>query len=236
MRGRRACGGRLARQTGLHWRVHARSQSVRHSFGRAACAQGGNPANGDSAEASALPAVYQITKRPCCAALARLASSVNVGAGTTEARTRPSPTCVRPRPSLRVNCEMRDEQPLRRRRDGPERLLRKPVPQRFKNPAAVFSFLGTLRLRNGRHPAHPADGCIFPIIDKRPYPGSRGDPTTDRIVAIEFAGPVTALARVECSVLPMRFIDLLTLVHIDGRWRLIWKVFHDELAQGLRID
>jgi hypothetical protein len=69
----------------------------------------------------------------------------------------------------------------------------------------------------------------FPIIDKRPSPASRGDPKADRIIAIEFAGPVTALARVECSILPKRFIDLLTLIRVDGRWQVIAKVFHYEL-------
>ena len=71
--------------------------------------------------------------------------------------------------------------------------------------------------------------AYFPIVDKRPSPHSRGDPRADRIVAIEFAGPVTALARVECAILPKHFIDLLTLVHIDGRWQVISKVFHYEL-------
>ena len=68
----------------------------------------------------------------------------------------------------------------------------------------------------------------FPIIDKRPSPASRGDPRTDRIIGIEFAGPVTALARVECSILPKHFIDFLTLINIDGRWQVISKVFHFE--------
>jgi 4-oxalocrotonate tautomerase len=70
----------------------------------------------------------------------------------------------------------------------------------------------------------------FAIVDKRPSPASRGDPRTDRIVGIEFAGPVTALARVECSILPKHFIDLLTLVQVDGRWQVISKVFHYALA------
>lgn len=70
----------------------------------------------------------------------------------------------------------------------------------------------------------------FPIVDKRPSPASRGDPRTDRIVGIEFAGPATALARVECSILPRHFIDLLTLVQLGGRWQVISKVFHYELA------
>ena len=42
-------------------------------------------------------------------------------------------------------------------------------------------------------------------------------------------GPVTALARVECSIGPKHFIDLLTLVHVDGRWQILAKVFHFDL-------
>jgi Putative lumazine-binding len=71
--------------------------------------------------------------------------------------------------------------------------------------------------------------AYFPIVDKRPSPASRGDARTDRIIAIEFAGPVTALAHVACSIKPKHFIDLLTLVLVDGRWQIISKVFHYEL-------
>lgn len=69
----------------------------------------------------------------------------------------------------------------------------------------------------------------FPIVDKRPSPASRGDPRADRIVSIDFIGPVTAVARVECAILPKRFSDVLTLVFVDGRWQIISKVFHFEL-------
>ena len=69
----------------------------------------------------------------------------------------------------------------------------------------------------------------FPIVDQRASPASRGEARTDRILAIEFAGPVTALARVACSIQPKHFIDLLTLVKLDGRWQVIAKVFHYEL-------
>ena len=75
-------------------------------------------------------------------------------------------------------------------------------------------------------------GEYFPIVDKRASPASRGDARTDRILAIEFAGPVTALARVECSILPKHFTDLLTLVKLDGRWQIIAKVFHYTLEAG----
>lgn len=70
----------------------------------------------------------------------------------------------------------------------------------------------------------------FPIVDRRPSPASRGERRQDRILSIEFAGPVTALARVECAIEPKHFTDLLTLVHVDGRWQVIAKVFHYDTA------
>ena len=44
----------------------------------------------------------------------------------------------------------------------------------------------------------------------------------------EFAGPVTALVRLHCAIGPRYFTDLLTLIHLDGRWQIIAKVFHYE--------
>jgi len=70
----------------------------------------------------------------------------------------------------------------------------------------------------------------FPMVDARPSPASRGELRTDRVVSIDFAGPVTAIARVECSIGPKHFTDLLTLVYVDGRWQIIAKVFHFDLA------
>ena len=46
---------------------------------------------------------------------------------------------------------------------------------------------------------------------------------------IELAGPVTALARVQCSIGPKLFTDFLSLIHVDGRWQIISKVFHLDL-------
>jgi hypothetical protein len=71
----------------------------------------------------------------------------------------------------------------------------------------------------------------FPIVDARPAPASRGEARADRIVSIEFAGPVTAFARVECAIGPKFFTDLLTLVKSEGKWRIIAKVFHFDLKE-----
>jgi 4-oxalocrotonate tautomerase len=71
----------------------------------------------------------------------------------------------------------------------------------------------------------------FPIVDQRPSPASRGELRTDRIVSIEFAGPVTAFVRAECSIGVKHFADLLTLVCLDGEWRIIAKVFHFDIKR-----
>ena len=69
----------------------------------------------------------------------------------------------------------------------------------------------------------------FPMVEARPSPASRGEPRADRIVSIEFAGPVTAFVRAECAIGPRHFTDLLTLVQLDGRWQIVSKVFHFDL-------
>ena len=76
----------------------------------------------------------------------------------------------------------------------------------------------------------------FPVVDRRPSPASKGEPREDRIVSIAFAGPVTAVARVECVIAPRRFIDLLTCVRLDGQWRILAKVFHAEQATVCRPE
>ncbi|MES2936872.1 MAG: nuclear transport factor 2 family protein [Pseudomonadota bacterium] len=99
----------------------------------------------------------------------------------------------------------------------------------------------TERLRRVFHPeAHyfcATDGSLlhldmgqyFPLVDRRPAPASAGAPRTDRILSIAFAGPVTALATVQCAIPPKYFTDYLSLVKLDGRWQIVAKVFHYEL-------
>jgi Tautomerase enzyme/Putative lumazine-binding len=52
----------------------------------------------------------------------------------------------------------------------------------------------------------------LPIVAARESPESRGEARTDAIESIEFAGPVTSLARVRCSIGPKCFTDLLVEV------------------------
>jgi len=71
----------------------------------------------------------------------------------------------------------------------------------------------------------------FPIVKKRPSPASRAEKRNDRILSIEFAGPVTAFARVECSIATKFFTDFLTLIFVEGKWQIISKVFHYDIAE-----
>jgi len=77
---------------------------------------------------------------------------------------------------------------------------------------------------------HLTMDAYLPMVARRPSPASRDEERHDRILSIEFAGPVTALARVECAIAEKRFTDLLSLVKLDGRWQIIAKVFHFEIA------
>jgi hypothetical protein len=76
----------------------------------------------------------------------------------------------------------------------------------------------------------------LPIVRERPSPAGRGEQRADKILSIEFAGPVTAFARVECAIGDKAFIDLLTLIFIDGRWQIISKVFHSELRAAAWVE
>lgn len=72
----------------------------------------------------------------------------------------------------------------------------------------------------------------FPMVDQRPSPASRNEARTDRIVSVEFAGPVTAFVRAECAIGAKQFTDFLTLVCLDGEWRIIAKVFHFDIREA----
>lgn len=81
------------------------------------------------------------------------------------------------------------------------------------------------------HLVHLGMADYFAMVDRRPSPASRGEPRKDRIMAIVLAGPTTALVRAACAIGPKSFTDLLNFVHVDGRWQIIAKVFHFDLAE-----
>ena len=65
----------------------------------------------------------------------------------------------------------------------------------------------------------------FDMVQSRPSPKSKGLQRTDRIVSIDFAGPETALVKVECSIHPRYFTDYLTLLKLKDGWRIVSKTF-----------
>lgn len=69
------------------------------------------------------------------------------------------------------------------------------------------------------------------VVATRPSPASRDEARADRIVSVDFAGPVTARAHVECCIGPKFFTDFLTLIRDGGEWRIISKVFHYETQE-----
>ena len=75
----------------------------------------------------------------------------------------------------------------------------------------------------------------FAVVAQRQSPASRGETRRDAIDAIEFAGANTAFARVRFSIAERDFVDFLTLIRVDGAWRIISKVFQIvEGAEGRR--
>jgi hypothetical protein len=66
----------------------------------------------------------------------------------------------------------------------------------------------------------------FKMVESRPSAKSKGSARADRIVSIDFSGPATAFAKVECQLPPRYFTDYLTLLKVDGRWQIIAKAFH----------
>lgn len=65
----------------------------------------------------------------------------------------------------------------------------------------------------------------FPLVAARVSPASRDEPRKDSIEAIERAGENTIHARVRCSIGKRDFVDFLSLIRVDGEWRIIAKVF-----------
>ncbi|WP_105436572.1 nuclear transport factor 2 family protein [Neorhizobium tomejilense] len=93
------------------------------------------------------------------------------------------------------------------------------------------------RLQNVFHPAavyatpdeapflHRTMTEYFPIVAARQSGASRNEVRRDHIEAIDIATDNIALARVQCTIGTGDFLDFLTLVRVDGKWRIIAKVF-----------
>lgn len=62
-------------------------------------------------------------------------------------------------------------------------------------------------------------------VRERAAPRAKGLARDDAILWIDQSGPTTAFVKVKCQMPPRYFTDYLSLLKIDGRWRVAQKVF-----------
>lgn len=72
---------------------------------------------------------------------------------------------------------------------------------------------------------------VLPLADwlkavrERGSPRSKGLARDDAILLLDQSGPTTAFVKVKCQIPPRYFTDYLSLLKIDGQWRVAQKVF-----------
>ncbi|MFY7962415.1 MAG: nuclear transport factor 2 family protein [Elsteraceae bacterium] len=66
-------------------------------------------------------------------------------------------------------------------------------------------------------------------VGDRQSPKDQGHPRHDRIVTIDFADANTCFAKVECALPPRFFVDYLTLLKLDGVWKIVGKTYAAEV-------
>ena len=69
------------------------------------------------------------------------------------------------------------------------------------------------------------------FVKNRPSAKSKGLKRTDRIVGIDLSGPETAFVKLECSIHPRYFTDYLTLLKLEGGWRVVSKTFRTDVRE-----
>jgi hypothetical protein len=68
-------------------------------------------------------------------------------------------------------------------------------------------------------------------VKGRASPKSKGLKRTDRIVSVDFSGPETAFVKVECSIHPRYFTDYLTLLKLNGGWKVVSKTYRTDVRE-----
>ncbi len=71
----------------------------------------------------------------------------------------------------------------------------------------------------------------FEFVKGRESPKSRGLKRTDRIVSIDLSGPETAFVKLECSIHPRYFTDYLTLLKLNGGWKVVSKTYRTDVRE-----
>lgn len=71
----------------------------------------------------------------------------------------------------------------------------------------------------------------FEFVKGRPSAKSKGLKRTDRIVSVDFSGPETAFVKLECSIHPRYFTDYLTLLKLNGGWKVVSKTYRTDVRE-----
>jgi hypothetical protein len=69
------------------------------------------------------------------------------------------------------------------------------------------------------------------FVKGRASPKSKDLKRTDRIVSIDLSGPETAFVKVECSIHPRYFTDYLTLLKLNGGWKVVSKTYRTDVRE-----
>jgi hypothetical protein len=75
-------------------------------------------------------------------------------------------------------------------------------------------------------------GEWFKMVEGRPSGKAKGSARADRIVSIDFSGPTTAFAKVECQIPPRYFTDYLCFLKVGGKWQVAQKVFATDVREA----
>ena len=71
----------------------------------------------------------------------------------------------------------------------------------------------------------------FKMVESRKSAKDSGSERRDRIVSIDFSGPGTAFAKVECQIPPRYFTDYLVAMKLADGWQIVSKSYRYDLKE-----
>ena len=71
----------------------------------------------------------------------------------------------------------------------------------------------------------------FEIVKTRVPPASTGQARFDKILSIDMSDDNTAVVTCECAIHPRYFTDYLSLIRIDGEWKIVSKSFRFDVHE-----
>ena len=66
---------------------------------------------------------------------------------------------------------------------------------------------------------------VYARVAGRTSPAAANQKRLDRVLSIDRSGPESALAKVQIAIGAKLFTDYLNLLQIDGRWRIVSKLY-----------